>query len=150
MDCLNNGEKMNVEINVPSIRSQLDYIFEVETEKSIKVLKNNLLAPKLICSLSIDESQYPSLHLLRENEGWEAPPAELVRAYFKQFQLQFYEYNTDAKLAALLGLTSKWQDRRIRAFKEGSKKVPYGLWRKFLVMTGRVPQEIIPVVAFFY
>ena len=150
MNHLNMDVKMNPEINIPSIRSQLDFLFKIETEKNIDVLKNNLLAPKLICSLSIDESQYPTSHLLREHEGWEAPSAELVRAYFKQFQLQFSEYGTDAKLAVLLGLTGKWQDRRIRGFKEGSKVVPYGLWRKFLVITGRVPQEIIPVLAFFY
>ncbi|KPY67013.1 Uncharacterized protein ALO94_05204, partial [Pseudomonas syringae pv. spinaceae] len=28
------------------------------------------------------------------------------------------------------------------------RKVPYGVWRHFLVLTGRAPQDIIPVLAF--
>ncbi len=59
---------------------------------------------------------------------------------------QIPQYNTDEKLANLLGLSGT---RRIRAFKNGEKKVPYNVWRKFLVLTSRVQQEIIEVVGVF-
>jgi hypothetical protein len=68
-----------------------------------------------------------------------------VGAYFRHFQAHFPEHGTDAKLAALLGLSS---DRRIREFKNGSRKVPYGIWRSFLVLTGRAPQDILPVLGY--
>ncbi|KPC24159.1 Uncharacterized protein AC496_1170 [Pseudomonas savastanoi pv. glycinea] len=44
-----------------------------------------------------------------------------------------------------MGLSS---DRRVRDYKQGVRKVPYGVWRHFLVLTGRAPQDIIPVLAF--
>ena len=33
-------------------------------------------------------------------------------------------------------------------YRNGDDKPPYGIWRKILVATGRVPQEIEPVIAF--
>jgi hypothetical protein len=36
----------------------------------------------------------------------------------------------------------------LRAYKTGSEVPPFGIWRKLLVATGRVPQEIMSVVAF--
>ena len=91
----------------------------------------------------IDENAYSNAHLLRVHEGWEPPHPDLVGAYFRHFQHHFPDYGTDQKLAELLGLSS---DRRIREFKNGSRKVPYEIWRKFLVITGRVPQEVIKVL----
>lgn len=76
---------------------------------------------------------------------WEAPSPDVIGAYFRHFQEAFPEYGTDGKLAALLGISS---DRRIREYKQGRQKMPYGIWRRFLVLTGRVPQDIIPVLAF--
>lgn len=51
----------------------------------------------------------------------------------------------------LLTEQERWEPSHrglIGAFKDGSKALPYGVWRRFLVLTGRVPQEIIPVLAF--
>jgi hypothetical protein len=132
-------------IELPDIATQQALIFEEGTRAAIAQLKANLSAPRLPPQSEIDESQYPRTHLLREREGWEPPNPDVVSAYFRHFQSHFKEYGTDAKLATLLGLSS---DRRVRSFKEGSTTVPYGVWRHFLVVTGRVPQDVIPVLAF--
>lgn len=134
-----------MKIELPGIADQQTAIFEAGTKAAISQLKANLKAPRLPGQTEVDENRYPRTHLLRESEGWEPPSPELIGAYFRHFQAAFPAYGTDAKLGALLGLSS---DRRIRAFKDGSKKPPYGVWRRFLVMTGRVPQEVIPVLAF--
>lgn len=136
---------MKVEISLPSIVEQQAAVFEAATEAGIKQLRANLEAPRLPGLTDLDESQYPRAHLMREHEGWEAPSPDLIAAYFRHFQSAFPEYGTDKKLAGLLGLSS---DRRVREFKSGTYKVPYGVWRRFLVLTGRVPQDIIPVLAF--
>ena len=135
-----------MKIELPSIAAQQGFIASESTKEAIAQLKANLDAPRLPPQSEVDEAAYPRNHLLREHEGWEAPSPEIVGAYFRHFQAHFPEYNTDAKLARLLGLNSG--DRRIRAFKDGSRKPPYGVWRRFLVMTGRAPQEIIRVLAF--
>lgn len=131
-------------IELPNIARQQALIFEEGTKTAVAQLMANLDAPKLPPQSEIDEDQYSRNHLLREREGWEPPHPDVVSAYFRHFQSHFKEYGTDAKLAALLGLSS---NRRVRAFKEGSIAVPYGVWRQFLVLTGRVPQDVIPVLA---
>jgi hypothetical protein len=132
-------------IDLPPLAEQLELIFEQATREGIAQLKANLKAPRLPGPTEVDESRYPRTHLLREREGWAPPHRDIVGAYFRNFQAHFPEYGTDAKLAELLGLSA---DRRVRAFKDGSKTAPYGVWRRFLVLTGRAPQEIIPVLAF--
>ncbi len=134
-----------MKIDLPSLLDQQLLIFEEGTKEAIALLQENLRAPRLPPQSQVDESQYPRTHLLREREGWEPPHPAIVTAYFRHFQSHFHQYDTDAKLATLLGLSS---DRRVRAFREGSKTVPYNVWRMFLVITGRVPQEAIRVLAF--
>lgn len=134
-----------MKIDLPDIASQQAAIFVEATEEAISTLRRNLEAPRVSPQTEVDESAYPRTHLLREAEGWEPPAADLVGAYFRHFQSHFPEYGTDRKLAELLGLSG---DRRVRAFKEGSKAVPYGVWRRFLVLTGRVPQDVLPVMAY--
>lgn len=136
---------MRMKIDLPNMSEQQLVVFEESTKEAIALLKQNLKAPKIPGQTTVDESNYPKNHLLREHEGFESPASDIVRAYFTHFQANFDEYGTDKKLAYLLGLSS---DRRIREFKEGSRKVPYGVWRKFLVFTGRVPQDVLPVLAF--
>lgn len=135
-----------MKIDLPSIEDQQELIFQEATKEAISQLEANLNVPRYPVQDLVDESLYPRTHLLRENEGWEAPAPEIVKAYFRHFQNHFSEYGTDVKLAVLLGMVGGGNDRRIRAFKDGSKKTPYGVWRRFLVLTGRVPQEIIPVL----
>jgi hypothetical protein len=134
-----------MKIQMPSIKQQQHIIFEESTKAAIDQLKKNLKAQVIPGQTEIDESNYPRTHLLREHEGWEPPHQDIIGAYFRHFQSHFPDYNTDGKLAALLGLTS---DRRVREYKSASRTIPYGVWRKFLVMTGRAPQEIIEVKAF--
>lgn len=134
-----------MKIDLPGIPDQQRMIFEMATQEAIKQLETNLNAPRLPGPTEIDEAQYPRAHLLRKHEGWEPPHPDVVGAYFRHFQEHFAAYNTDQKLANLLKIAS---DRRIRKFKEGSQAVPYEIWRNFLVFTGRVPQEIVPVIAF--
>ncbi|RMN13942.1 hypothetical protein [Pseudomonas syringae group genomosp. 3] len=135
-----------MKIVIPSIEEQQEVIFQQGIKDGIKQLEMNLRAKRYSAQTQIDESVYRREHLLRENEGWQAPEPELVKAYFRHFQDLFPDYGTDAKLATLLGIHGGGNDRRIRAFKDGSKKTPYGIWRRFLVLTGEVPQEIIPVL----
>ncbi|KPX80280.1 MULTISPECIES: hypothetical protein [Pseudomonas syringae group] len=135
-----------MKILVPSIEDQQEVIFQQGIKDGIKQLEMNLRAKRYSPQTQIDDSIYRRDHLLRENEGWQAPEPELVKAYFRHFQDLFPDYGTDAKLAMLLGIHGSGNDRRIRAFKDGSKKTPYGIWRRFLVLTGRVPQDIIPVL----
>lgn len=135
-----------MKIDLPSIEDQQELIFQEATKEAISQLEANLNAPRYPVQDLVDENLYPRTHLLRENEGWEAPAPEIVKAYFRHFQNHFTEYSTDGKLAVLLGMVGGGNDRRIRAFKDGSKKTPYGVWRRFLVLTGRVPQEIIRVL----
>lgn len=134
-----------MKISLPGIEDQKKVIFEESTKEAIKQLKENLKAPVVVQPLEVDESQFSNDHLLREREGWQAPDADLVAAYFRQFQAAIPDYDTDKKLAVLLGLSS---DRRVREFKNGSRKVPYGVWRKFLVLTGRAAQDVEKVLAF--
>ncbi|MDU8540426.1 hypothetical protein [Pseudomonas syringae] len=136
-----------MKIELPSIEDQQEVIFREATREAIRQLEANLCAPRYPKQDLVDEIIFPREHLLRENEGWESPHPEIVKAYFRHFQNHFSEYNTDAKLAVLLGMVGGGNDRRIRAFKDGSKKTPYGVWRRFLILTGRVPQEIVPVMA---
>lgn len=120
-------------------------IFEHATKQAIAQLQANLQAPRLAPQANVDEDAYPRTHLLREHEGWDPPHPDIVGAYFRHFQTNFQKYNCDGKLAMLLGLSS---DRRISEFKQGIRVVPYGVWRRFLVMTGRTPQDVLPVLAY--
>ena len=88
---------------------------------------------------------YHYLRWLGFIDRWEAPDPDIVASYFRHFQSIFNDYDTDKKLSALLGLSG---DRRIREFKQGSRKVPYNVWRHFLVITGRAPQDVIEVMGY--
>lgn len=134
-----------MKIELPSIADQQAAVYEAATKAAIERLRSNLKAVRLPGQTEVDERLYPRTHLLREHEGWEPPAPDLIGAYFRHFQAAFPAYGTDAELAALLGLSS---DRRVREYKSGSRRPPYGVWRRFLVLTGRAPQEVIPVMAF--
>jgi len=134
-----------MKIDLPNISEQQQVVFEESTKAAIKTLKKNLEAPRLPPQTFVDESNYPNTHLLRKNEGWEAPHKDIVDAYFKQIQEHFPEYSSDRLLAPLLGVKSA---RRLREYKQGKYKAPYGLWRKLLKITGRAPQDVYEVLGF--
>lgn len=131
-----------MKIELPSIADQQVMVFKAAQQEAIEAMKKNSEAKVMAVPLSVDECAYPRTHLLREREGWEPPHKDLVAAYFDQFK-ELFGYGSDKEIAELLGLSS---DRRVREFKQGKNPVPYGVWRRFLVMTGRAPQEVIPVL----
>lgn len=133
-----------MQMNIPSLAEQSRAIVADGIKKAMKQLNENVEAPIFDPQTEIDESQYSASHLL-DKSRYESPHQDVVGAYFRHFQSYFPEYNSDAKLATLLGVSS---DRRIREFKQGKTKVPYEIWDRFLVMTGRKPQEIIKVLGY--
>lgn len=134
-----------MKINVPGMAAQQRFIFEAATKAGIEQLEKNLQAP-VIDDLELDERQYSNSHLLSEDR-WEPPHPDLVHAYIDQLK-RHSEHTSDAAIVQWLGLKGNNAERRLRSYKTGENKPPYGIWRKILVATGRVPQEIEPVIAF--
>lgn len=135
-----------IKIELPGMGEQRRRVYEQETERACEALKANLAAPEIETDTVINIYEYGAEHLLKQDNGWKPPAPQLVTALFRQFQTYFPEYNTDEKLARLLGIG---RSRAIRSFKKGETPVPYGIWRRFLILTGRASQEIIPVLGFF-
>ncbi|GAB6264260.1 hypothetical protein [Photobacterium sp. R1] len=129
---------------VPSLAEQQRVIVEKGTQEAIKKLNENLFAPVLPPQKEVNESDYSRAHLL-DNRRYQSPHPDIIGAYFRHFQAHFPEYKADESLAKLLGVSS---GRRIREWKQGKYKVPYEIWDRFLVMTGRKPQDVIKVFAF--
>lgn len=140
---------MNISIDLPGINEQRIMLLQQGADEGCKQLRANLEAPRYPAAPGIDAAAYGDKHLRTLDEGWEPPAAALVSAWFTHFQECFAQYDSDNKLAALLGLSGTNAGRRIRAYTSGDEKIPYGLWRRFLVLTGRVSQEIIPVLGIF-
>lgn len=132
-----------MKITLPDIQSQQRFVLQASIEEAIGQLKKikNVRSVSPIDLDGFKESDYPNTHLLREREGYEPPAPEVVRAYLAHFQMHCPEFDTDEKIAVLMNVTS----RRIRAYKKGEEKVPFGIWRRFLVATGRAAQDILPV-----
>jgi len=93
----------------------------------------------------ISENDYPKTHLLERERGWEPPHQDLVKAYFEQLKAYDSKYSENG-IAELLDLSS---GRAVRNFKSGERPVPYAVWRKFLVATGRAPIDIPKMIGFF-
>ena len=140
---------MNISIALPSTNEQRLILLQQGADEGCKQLRANLDAPRYPVAPDIDAATYGDKHLRTLDEGWEPPDAALIFAWFAQFQSCFPQYASENKLAVLLGLSGANGGRRIRAYTSGDDKIPYGLWRRFLVLTGRVSQEIIPVLGIF-
>lgn len=140
---------MKIEIDIPPVEEQKRILYAAAVEKSCALLRKNCSAPVIADVSGVDPTTYGDAHLNTDDEGWEPPSPELVNAWFTQFKNAVPDYKTDEKLGGLLGVRGAGVDRRIRAFRSGDKPVPYGIWRRFLVITGRVNQEIYPVIGFF-
>lgn len=134
-----------MKIKVPGRAAQQRFILEVATKAGIEQLEKNLQAP-VIEDLELDERDYDNSHLLTEDR-WKPPHPDIVIAYIEQLK-RHSEYTTDAAIVKWLGLKGSNAERRLRSYKSGESKPPYGIWRKVLVATGRVPQEIEPVIGF--
>ncbi|MDQ1228422.1 hypothetical protein QE443_004683 [Pantoea ananatis] len=134
-----------IEIDLPDMGSQKEIVRKKNVQNAQVELENGLNAPRISGPEAFNYRNYSTRHLLTESDGWEPPAHEVVNAWFEHFK-SWSEYSSDKKLGQLLGLTGNNVDRRIRQFRLGERSVPYGIWRRFLVMTGRVTQEIIPVI----
>lgn len=134
-----------MKIEIPGIAAQQRFVFEAATKAGIEQLEKNLQAP-VIEDLELDESSYDNSHLLTEDR-WKPPHPDIVFAYIEQLK-RHSEHKTDKDVVIWLGLKGNNAERRLRAYKNGDNEPPYGIWRKILVATGRVPQEIEPVIAF--
>lgn len=132
-------------IKVPKMAAQQRFIFEVATKAGIEQLEKNLKAP-VIEDLELDESDYDNSHLLT-GDRWQPPHPDIVHAYLDQLKRNS-EYSTDTAIVRWLGMKGNNAERTLRKYRSGETKPPYGIWRKILVATGRVPQEIEPVIAF--
>lgn len=142
-------DKNIISFDVPDVSEQRIFLLEQGVDEGIKILKNNLTARRFPKSKQVDYNALSDKFFLTQEQGWSAPPGALVDAWFEQFKSSFPEYGSDEKLANLLGIRSKGASRQIRAFRSGEKDIPYGIWRRFLVITGRVSQEIYPVLGIF-
>lgn len=137
---------MNLKIDLPPLADQRRAVYESKTEEACRALRANLNAPVYSAPAGADVDTYSSAHLKTESEGWQPPDPAIVDAWFRQFQDALPDYSSDEKLGALLGIS---RTHSIREWRKGTKPVPYGIWRRFLVVTGRVVQEITPVLGFF-
>lgn len=135
-----------MEIKIPNMEAQKRFVFEQATNAAIEQLRQNLQAP-VIKDLALDESQYSNEHLLPEDR-WKPPHPDIICAYLEQFK-RHSSYTSDKAIAEFLGLNKKNGVRRLRAYKTGEERPPFGIWRRLLVATGRVPQEVMPVIGFF-
>lgn len=140
---------MMVSINLPSVAEQQLILLEKGVELGCQQLRKNLDAPRYHAEPGFDTALHNEKHLRTQEEGWEPPSSEVITAWFSQFKAVFPEYDSEKKLASLLGLGGNNAGRRVRAYETGEEKIPYGIWRRFLVITGRVSQEIIPVMGIF-
>ena len=134
-----------MEIKIPNLEEQKRFVFEQATKAAIEQLQRNLQAP-VIKDLELDESQYSNEHLLAEDR-WQPPHPDIICAYLEQFK-RHSPYTSDKAVAEFLGLKGKNGLRRLRAYKTGQDSPPFGIWRRLLVVTGRVPQEVVAVVGF--
>ncbi|ECV8735048.1 hypothetical protein AAB49_21130 [Salmonella enterica subsp. enterica serovar Typhimurium] len=141
--------KNEIKITLPSLNMQRMEIFRKGIEESINALRANATAAPYPKAKAVDYSTLDERYFLTVERGWIVPPHKLVNAWFEQFKSTIPEYGSDSSLAALLGIHSNGASRRIREYRNGEKPIPYGIWRKFLVITGRVPQEIYPVLGVF-
>lgn len=138
-----------IEISLPSMKAQRLMILEKDTEIAVTTLKSNLLGVEFPKADGVNYSAIDARVFLTVEQGWVAPDHELVNAWFNQVKDNFSDYRTDEKLGNLLGLLGGGAARRIRAYRNGDETIPYGIWRKFLELTGRVVPEVKPVLGLF-
>jgi len=141
--------KEKISIDLPGLDEQQSFILEQETQQAIDTLKNNLLAERYPKSRMVDYGSIDPRVYLSQERGWQPPPPELIDAWFTQVKSLFTDYSSDEKLGNLLGIHGKNGGRRIRAYRNGDEVIPYGVWRKFLELTGRVAPDIRPVLGIF-
>lgn len=117
-----------------------------EIYQAIETLCNqpSIETPLLLNGEPVNERDYPTTHLL-DKDNYKPPHPDLVKAYFDQLKAYDSQY-TESGIAKLLGLSN---GRAIRGFKSGDRPVPFAVWRRFLVATGRTAMDMPALVGFF-
>jgi len=124
--------------------AQRRMVFDLANKEAVKQLEVNANAPVIEPFTGFNESLFSADHLLDKHAGFESPHADIVKAYCDQLK-QFDTRYTQAEIAReILGINA----RRLREYIQGKHKVPFELWQRMLVATGRTPQHIIKVVAY--
>ena len=132
-------------ILLPSVNDQAKIVASLRAKEIQQIIKDKCSQDTIDLPLSVNESDFSTSHLLEKNKGWQAPDHELVRAYFEQLKAHDPQY-TEKGIADLLNVND---GRSIRRFKSGERPVPYDVWRKFLVATGRAPIDLPSIIGFF-
>lgn len=109
------------------------------------LMLKGLGAPTIPGPDSFRYRDYGTEHLHEISEGWKPPAQEVVCAWFTHFRSCVPAYATDDSLGVLLGL-GHGAGERVREYSLGFAYVPYHVWRRFLIATGRAGQEIVPVL----
>lgn len=127
-----------------SLAEQRRFVFEQSNKIAIKQLNDNANAPIAEALIDFNEQDYSHTHLLEKQAGYEPPHEDLVKYYCDQLKAFDSSYTQKEIAREILGIN----DRRLREYIQGKHKVPFELWRKILIATGRAPQEIQPVIAY--
>ena len=132
--------------NIPLIPldEQRRFVFEQANQEAIKQLEQNLNAPVVEPLNTFDLSKYSNTHLLDKKNGFESPHADIVKYYCDQLKLFDSQYTQKEIARSILEIN----DRRLREYIQGKHKVPFELWQKILVATGRKPQHVVKVIAY--
>lgn len=109
------------------------------------LMLKGLGAPTVAGPDSFRYRDYDTAHLREMTEGWKPPAREVVCAWFGHFQACVPEYATDDRLAVLLGLGGE-ASHLLHEYRLGFAFVPYHIWRRFLILSGRAGQDIVPVL----
>lgn len=141
---------MTIELNehgviLPPVTEQAKTVALLRAKEVLSFIEEKTTQPAVELALDCDVSEYPTSHLLEKDRGWEPPHHKVVEAYFKQLKAFDPQY-TNQGLATFLGLAD---GRSIRRYTSGEKTVPYDVWRKFLIATGRAPIDMPQILGFF-
>ncbi|ORM61187.1 hypothetical protein HA45_21110 [Pantoea rodasii] len=102
-------------------------------------------APTVAGPDSFRYRDYDTAHLREMTEEWKPPAREVVCAWFGHFQACVPEYATDDRLAVLLGMGGE-ASHLLHEYRLGFAFVPYHVWHRFLILSGRAGQDIVPVL----
>jgi hypothetical protein len=138
MSDLTPEELGNMEIDCPPMSEQLAFTYIHCTKEGISQLEQSLSAAVIPNDIGIKEEAKWFL----DRRRWSCPPAKAITAYFDHFIRHYPQYEGPNCLSSRLRV----DDDMISAYRQGSEKIPYDIWRNFLVITGRMHQEILDVV----
>lgn len=136
--------KITDSIPIIPLDEQNRFVFEQSNQEAIKQLEENLNAPVVEPLNNFDITQYSNTHLLDKNKGFESPNADIIKYYCDQLKHFDSQYTQKEIARSIFGIN----DRRLREYIQGKHKIPFELWQKMLIATGRKPQHVVKVIAY--